>query len=210
MLRLLDLIHDRRGTAAVEFAMILPVLLMILAGMLELSRATDTWRKITLLARTVADLTSQGDTQTLITAGLMSDIFAIAPQVMRPFDASGVTIAVSVMGVDITRLNLVPQVCSAAASAGATARAIGPATGLTVPDGYRTQGMRYVLVEVSGSYTPIIGGALVKFVNGVSDKITLSASVPWPIRGGQAYGTNTFTEVVLPGTNQKACDGSTP
>ncbi|TGD97259.1 pilus assembly protein [Methylobacterium nonmethylotrophicum] len=190
--------------------MLLPVLLMLLAGMLELSRATDAWRKITLLARTVADLASQGDAQNPVAAALMTDIFAIAPQVMRPFDASGVTIAVSMMGVDLTRLNLVPQVCSAAASAGATARAVGPATGLTVPDGYRTQGMRYVLVEVSGSYTPMLGGTLVKFVNGVSDQITLSASVPWPIRGGQTYGTNTFTEVVLPGTNQKACDGSTP
>ncbi|WP_269154016.1 MULTISPECIES: TadE/TadG family type IV pilus assembly protein [Methylobacterium] len=202
--------RDRRGTAAIEFAMLLPVLLMMLAGMLELSRATDMWRKITLLARTVADLASQGDAQNPLTATLMSDIFAIAPQVMRPFDASGVTVAVSAMGVDITRLNLVPQVCSSTASASASARAVGPATDLIVPDGYRTQGMRYVLVEVSGSYKPILGGALVKFVNGVSDKITLSASVPWPIRGGQTYGTNTFAEIVLPGTNQKTCDGSAP
>ncbi|WP_245239772.1 TadE/TadG family type IV pilus assembly protein [Methylobacterium variabile] len=60
--------RDRRGTAAIEFAMLLPVLLMMLAGMLELSRATDMWRKITLLARTVADLASQGDAQNPLTA----------------------------------------------------------------------------------------------------------------------------------------------
>jgi hypothetical protein len=66
--------------------------------------------------------------------------------------------------------------------------------------------MRYVLAEVSISYTPMIGSALVKLVKGVGNTITLSASVPWPTRGGTTYGSNTYTEVILPGTTQKACD----
>ncbi len=202
-------LRDRRGAAMTEFALLLPVMLALLAGMSELSRAFDHWRKLTLLARTVADLVSQGDLQNPFAASAMTDILAVAPRVLRPFDASGVQIAVSALGVDLAKLQLVPQVCSATAS-GTTARALGPARDLTVPPGYQTQGMRYVLVEVKGTYAPMIGGALVKLVNGVSSEITLSASVPWPVRGGQTYGTNTFTEIVLPGTNPKACDGTAP
>lgn len=47
--------RDRRASALVEFAVILPVLLSIWAGMTEIAHAIDEWRKLTLLARTVAD-----------------------------------------------------------------------------------------------------------------------------------------------------------
>jgi hypothetical protein len=79
-----------------------------------------------------------------------------------------------------------------------------------VPPGYQTTGMRYVLAEVSIAYTPMIGGALVKLVKGVGNSITFSSSVPWPTRGGKTYGTNTYTEVVVPVSGATACDGSTP
>ncbi len=131
-------------------------MLALLAGMSEFSRAFDNWRKLTLLARTVADLVSQGDAQNPFSASAMADILAVAPRVLRPFDASGVQIAVSALGVDTTKLQNGPQVCSAAAS-GTTARALGPAKDLAVPPGYQTQGMRYVLVEVKGTYAPMIG-----------------------------------------------------
>ncbi|MCZ3030309.1 pilus assembly protein, partial [Acinetobacter baumannii] len=74
--------RDRRGSALTEFAVILPVLLAIWAGMTELAHAIDEWRKLTLLARTVADLTAQGDTQNPIGPALMTDIVASAAKVM--------------------------------------------------------------------------------------------------------------------------------
>jgi Flp pilus assembly protein TadG len=202
--------RDRRASAIVEFAVILPVLLTIWAGMTELAHAIDEWRKLTLLSRTVADLTAQGDSQNPIGTTLMNDILTSATKVMRPFDTANVKIIVSAMGVDLTRLNLVPKVCSSIANANAVARPTGTAVGLTVPPGYQTTGMRYVLAEVSIAYTPMIGGALVKLVNGVGSSITFSSSVPWPTRGGKTYGTNTYTEVVVPGSGATACDGSTP
>ena len=202
--------RDRRATAAVEFAVILPVLLAIWAGMTELAHAIDEWRKLTLLARTVADLTGQGDTQNPISATLMNDIVASATTVMRPFNTSTVKIVVSAMGVGLNGANLIPTVCSSVANANASPRSTGTATGLTVPPGYQTAGMRYVLAEVSIAYTPMIGGALIQLAKGVSNTITFSSSVPWPTRGGKTYGTNTYTEVVVPASNAKTCNGSTP
>jgi Flp pilus assembly protein TadG len=199
--------RDRRGGAAVEFAVILPVLLAIWAGMTEIAHAIDEWRKLTQLARTVADLTAQGDTQNPISTSVMNDIIASATAVMRPFDTSKVKIVVSAMGVDPKNASPVPLVCSSVANANATPRSPGTATGLTVPDGYQVPGMRYVLAEVSISYTPMIGSALVKLAKGVGETITFTSSAPWPTRGGQAYGASTYTEVILPDAKHANCDG---
>ena len=202
--------RDRRGAALVEFAVILPVLLAIWAGMTELAHAIDEWRKLTLLSRTVADLTAQGDAKNPISTTLMNDIFGSAAMVMRPFNTANAKIVVSAMGVSLKNGILIPQVCSSLANGNAAARGTGPASDLAVPPGYQTAGMRYVLAEVSITYTPMIGAALVNFVKGAGKTITFSSVVPWPTRGGKTYGTNTYTEVVLPGTNATACDGSTP
>ena len=178
--------------------------------MTELAHAIDEWRKLTLLARTVADLTAQGDAQNPISTTVMNDIIASATLVMRPFDTSKVKVVVSAIGVSLNGTVATATVCSSTANANATARVTGAANDLTVPAGYRTAGMRYVLAEVSVSYTPMIGSALVKLAKGVGSTITFASSVPWPTRGGKAYGTNTYTEVVVPMSDAKACDGSTP
>ena len=203
--------RDRRGSAVVEFAVILPLLLAIWAGMTEMAHAIDEWRKLTLLARTVADLTGQGDIQNPISATVMNDILASATAVMRPFDVSNVKVVVSAMGVGVkTSSTTIPTVCSSIANANAVARSAGPASDLTVPAGYQTSGMRYILAEVSIGYTPMVGSALVKLAKGVGNTITFSSSVPWLTRGGKTYGTNTYTEVVLAAANATACDGSKP
>lgn len=202
--------RDRRAAAAVEFAVILPVLLAIWAGMTELAHALDEWRKLTLLGRTVADLTAQGDTTNPISTTLMTDIFASATTVMRPFNTANAKIVVSAMGVGLTGATQIPTVCSSYASSNATPRSTGLASNLTVPSGYQIVGMRYVLAEVSITYAPMIGSALVKLVPGIGSTITFSSVVPWPTRGGKTYGNNIYTEVVLPGTNAAACNGSTP
>lgn len=186
------------AASAVEFALVLPVMLTMLIGGAEMAHAIDNWRKVTLLARTVADLTSQGDVkQNPMSSATMSDILASSAMVLRPFTSSSAKIVVSAMSVDATS-PLRPRVCSSVATSNATARNTGIATDLTIPPGIGFTGARYVLAEVSMPYTPMMGTALVKFVNGVSNSITLKTSFPWPTRGGTSYNS-TYTEVVLPG-----------
>src|SRR6185437_3968415 len=57
----LDLIGDRRGLAAIEFAMLVPIMLVMFFGTVELSSGVAVDRKVTLVARTLSDLTSQSD-----------------------------------------------------------------------------------------------------------------------------------------------------
>ena len=75
---------------------------------------------------------------------------------------------------------------------------MGVASDLYNPAGYAQTGNRYVLAEVSMNYAPMLGGALVALVGGVNGQIHLSVNLPWPVRGGKAYGSNTYSEVILP------------
>jgi Flp pilus assembly protein TadG len=54
-----DLVDDCSGIAATEFAFIGPVMLLMFFGTLEFSSGIAADRKVTLVARTMADLTSQ-------------------------------------------------------------------------------------------------------------------------------------------------------
>src|ERR1700744_5199160 len=51
--------RDRRGVAAIEFAMIFPLMLVTFFGTVEFCSAVAIDRKVTLVARTLSDLTSQ-------------------------------------------------------------------------------------------------------------------------------------------------------
>lgn len=189
--------HDADGVSAIEFSLILPVMLAMLFGTIELGHAYENWRKVNNLARAVADLTSQGDTSTPIRSSKMSDILASSGMVLRPFDSAGAKIVVSALGVDLipgTR----PRVCSSFAGSGATARSLGVASDLTIPPGFQLPGMRYLLVETKMDYTPIFASAMIQSVAGFNNLRKFSVVVPWPVRGGQKVGVNTYNEVILP------------
>ena len=54
--RLSDFATDRRGVSAVEFALLLPLMLTLYLGGVELSQGISIDRKVTLTARTPDDL----------------------------------------------------------------------------------------------------------------------------------------------------------
>ena len=61
-LRVRGLLNDRSGLAAVEFAMIFPIMVVLYFGVVEFSSAIAVDRKATQVARTLSDLTSQSMT----------------------------------------------------------------------------------------------------------------------------------------------------
>ena len=66
----LSLREDERGVSAVEFAMLLPLMLTLYLGGVEVSQGVSIDRKVTLTARTVADLVAQ--VSSINTTGLNS------------------------------------------------------------------------------------------------------------------------------------------
>lgn len=89
------LTRDRGGMAAVEFAMIMPVLLFLYIGALDVTRGVMASRKVNLLSRTISDLVSQQSTTAATPSSKISLIFTTASAVMAPYDTSTLTLTVS-------------------------------------------------------------------------------------------------------------------
>lgn len=73
--RLLALARNQRGVAAVEFAMLLPLMITLYIGAVEISQMVSIDRKVSLTARAVADLVAQSTT---ITGAEMTNILNAA------------------------------------------------------------------------------------------------------------------------------------
>ncbi|HSM96398.1 MAG TPA: TadE/TadG family type IV pilus assembly protein [Rhizomicrobium sp.] len=93
MLRQLrSLIRKRDGMAAVEFALIAPVLGTMLLGTIELCNALQCHQKVTMVASTASDLVAQATT---VSSSDMNDVFSAATAVVYPFNQNNVSIVVS-------------------------------------------------------------------------------------------------------------------
>jgi Flp pilus assembly protein TadG len=88
---------DERGVSAVEFAMLLPLMLTLYLGAVEVSQGIAVDRKVTLTARTVADLVSQ---VTSINNADMTNSLNAATAVIAPYPSSPLKLTVSSVTVD--------------------------------------------------------------------------------------------------------------
>jgi Flp pilus assembly protein TadG len=95
------LLRNESGIAAVEFALILPLMLMIYMGLVELSRGLRAGQKLDQIAHTLADLTAQqlSGGQTTGQAGLteadISSVFAAANTLLAPLPTGTLKMTIS-------------------------------------------------------------------------------------------------------------------
>src|SRR5438105_7790835 len=78
------MLEDCRAIAATEFAVIAPIMLVLFFGTVEFSTAVAVDRKVTLMARTLSDLTSQSPPAGVFDTDL-TNYFAAATGVMTPY-----------------------------------------------------------------------------------------------------------------------------
>lgn len=92
--------RDGGGVAAVEFALVLPLMLLIYVGVIDVTRAVIASRKLSQLSRTVSDLVSQqpAASGSISIAGL-SNILAASSTVMAPYPTGTVTLTVSAVDI---------------------------------------------------------------------------------------------------------------
>jgi Flp pilus assembly protein TadG len=93
----IDLIHNRSGNAAVEFAMIVPLMLALFFGTLESSSGVAVDRKVTLVARTLSDLTSQSTT---VTNTDLANYLTTGGAIMTPYSATPLVSRISELYID--------------------------------------------------------------------------------------------------------------
>jgi Flp pilus assembly protein TadG len=87
------------GNVAVEFALALPVLLLMMLGSAEMARFVILHQKLDRVATTISDLVSRAET---ISESQIEDIFNAAGEVAEPFDLAnlGVVVVSSITNAD--------------------------------------------------------------------------------------------------------------
>ncbi len=175
------------GVAAVEFALILPLMVSLFFGLSEVTLAINMDRKLTLLSRSLADLSSR--VSDLPTAEL-ANVFAASSAIMRPYDSSTTQMVVSSVVVTqngSTYTGAVEWSCgkNIAAKKQTETQAQYDANNLKVkaansaepvPAGFQSPTTKsFILVETLLPYTPVFG----KFITG---EIRMRESTPWPVR----------------------------
>lgn len=149
-------LSDRRGLAAVEFALILPIMLLLYLGGVEVTQAVTIDRKLTLTVRTVADLASQSAT---LTSSDVTNILNASVAVMAPYSNSKVKLTVSAIDIDSNGKATVAW----SRTLNGTARSKGAT--VTVPSNLKVANTTLVWSEGSYAYKPTIGYVLTGTLN---------------------------------------------
>lgn len=97
--RTLSIKSDDRGISAVEFALILPVLVALYLGCVELTLAMNLDRKVTGATAALGDLTARSAS---LTDSELSDIFEATRMVLQPNDMTQAHMRVSSVSYDST------------------------------------------------------------------------------------------------------------
>src|ERR1700724_2712683 len=154
--RLAALAFDRRGAAAVEFAALLPFMLLLYIGGVEVSQGVSADRKVTLTSRTVADLASRAST---IDDPAMSSILSAASAVIAPYDTTKLTVTVSQVKIDAQGNATVAW----SDAYNGTARSKGQS--VTVPAALAVPNTDLIWGEANYAYKPSLGYVMTSTLN---------------------------------------------
>lgn len=151
-------LSDRSGVAAVEFALIAPLLLALYFLTVEFSQAIDTNKKVGRIASMTADLITQQNGST--NQADVDAILQIGEAILQPYNRSRPTITATAIQItnDATPRALV--VWSRELSDDTSSE--GPAPGkeiTTLPTNLMVQGSFLIRVEAQLNYKPIIAWA---------------------------------------------------
>ncbi len=163
---------DKRGMAAVEFAFIVPLMLALLFGMIDLASGVAIDRKVTLTARSLSDLVSQG---AQVSQTDLKNFFGLGSAVMTPYPVTTATLAQTISAVNIDALKNVTVVWSykGAVNGGTATVSQGYNQGYvvtTIPASLLVPNTQLIWSEVTYSYTPITGYVMGKAVIPLSEQ----------------------------------------
>jgi Flp pilus assembly protein TadG len=146
---------DARGVAAVEFALMVPILLTVYLAGFELSQAMATYRKVSDTTVELANVTTQ---YTSMAALDVTSVFNASAQIMSPYATSNLTIVLTEVTTDMNSNATVNWSC---AYNGATALTVGAP--VTLPAGLAQPGIinNYMLVQTTYKYNPVVGGGFI-------------------------------------------------
>jgi Flp pilus assembly protein TadG len=139
--------EDCRGVAATEFAVIVPIMLVMFFGVVEFSSGVAVDRKVTLVARTLSDLTSQSisvaDTD-------LTNFRNASNAILTPYASAPTNSTITELHIDTVSLAARVQW-----SKGAAPRTAG--TIVVIPAALAVSNTYLIMSEVTYTYVPTIG-----------------------------------------------------
>ncbi len=167
-------VRDTRGLAAVEFAFIVPLMLTMIFGTIEVSSGVAIDRKVTMAARTISDLVSQGPQ---VSKAQLKNYFGLGSAILTPYPVTPTTMTQTIteISIDASKNAKVVWSYTGLVTNGTSADpTIGRSTGAVVtamiPAGLLVPNTQLIWSEVKYFYTPIVGYV----VQGVGGIVTLS------------------------------------
>jgi Flp pilus assembly protein TadG len=140
--------RDRRGASAVEFALVVPVLVAIYIGGLETAQGVGIYRKVTDTTVELANVTAQ---YTTMSATDVANVMNGSAQIMAPYPTSGLSIILAEITTDA---NSAAKVTWSQSYNGAVA--LTPGSTVTLPSGMASPSSNYIFVKTAYAYVPPI------------------------------------------------------
>jgi Flp pilus assembly protein TadG len=166
--------RDNRGMAAVEFAMIVPIMFFLLVGAVEFSQALTVDRRVTQAASATADLIARAPSQGL-TATQVDNELKIIEQLIEPYELSQLT--VRIVSVKATAMAGNPAAVSYSVDWSRDNRGGTPYTRDApyngIPAGLLVAGESVIVAEARYNYTPLIFSVFIQSAFDLEEKFYL-------------------------------------
>lgn len=159
------LLRSDKGVAAVEFALVLPIMLVVYLGTLEASTLITMDRKVQSVAGAVGDLVARAEDQ--ITASLLQDYFRAASGIMTPYSSANVlqvVTAIEVADDGATEVVWTRQYQNGVYS-DTTPHTVGGTFPLPAAMSNIARGQMVIAAEASYTYTPLLGMVIEQPIN---------------------------------------------
>jgi Flp pilus assembly protein TadG len=173
------------GAVAVEFALVLPIMLTIYFGLVTVTDGYAIKQRVELTSRTISDLTGRMKSDTINDTDV-TNVATASAAIMAPYGADGMEMTLASVVVRKKGSDVQGAVCwsSSRRVDGSNLTTVSSPPELmkdqtvVVPEGFRQEGTSYIVADVRQVYRPIVGHA-------ISGDIALHDVLPWPVRNVQ-------------------------
>ncbi|HEX7656390.1 MAG TPA: TadE/TadG family type IV pilus assembly protein [Sphingomonas sp.] len=153
------LIRSKRALGAVEFALTAPFLILIYVGSYQLMDAISAYRKVTVTARSLADLATQNETTT---PAYVQEILNGSRQVMTPYSTASAGLVIAQIAIDHNGTPSLVWVCvNGATPLCSTSNPKLKITDIDLPNDLKVPDTFTMYSQIVFNYTPAVASSLI-------------------------------------------------
>ncbi|HKH81324.1 MAG TPA: TadE/TadG family type IV pilus assembly protein [Methylovirgula sp.] len=153
-----------RAIAAVEFALMLPLMLFVFVGVAQVGDAVAISRKVTITTRIVTDLVTQYAT---VTGTTLTTVLGASSAVIAPYSANNLIITVSEISTNSTGAATVTW------SSSLNGTALTKGAKFTLPTALDQDNISLIYGQVTYNFTPVLGYKIIGTIP-ITDQIYMS------------------------------------